>query len=95
MDEPNASLDDVGENFLIEAISTLKERGVTFVVTTHRPRVVSVADNLLVLRAGRQVGYGPASEMINALRNLQSGGDAVPSPDKAVASGNVTNLAGR
>lgn len=94
MDEPNASLDDVGENFLIEAITTLKARGVTFVITTHRPRLVSVVDNLLVLRAGRQVGYGPASEMINALRNLQSAGDTVPSSDNA-AAGNVTNLAGR
>jgi hypothetical protein len=26
---------------------------------------------LLVLRAGQQVGFGPADEMINAVRNLQ------------------------
>ncbi len=95
MDEPNASLDDVGENALIEAISTLKARGVTFVITTHRPRLVSVVDNLLVLRAGRQVGYGPASEMINALRNLQSGGDTVPATVKPAPGDNVTSMAGR
>lgn len=95
MDEPNASLDDVGENALIEAISTLKARGVTFVITTHRPRLVSVVDNLLVLRAGRQVGYGPASEMINALRNLQSGGETVPATVKPASGDNVTSMAGR
>jgi hypothetical protein len=32
---------------------------------------VSVVDKLLVLRAGQQVGFGPADEMINAVRNLQ------------------------
>ncbi|MDB5687947.1 MAG: ABC-type transporter component [Rhizorhabdus sp.] len=95
MDEPNASLDDVGENALIEAISTLKAKGVTFVITTHRPRLVSVVDNLLVLRAGRQVGYGPASEMINALRNLQAGGETVPATAKPAATDNVTSMAGR
>jgi hypothetical protein len=30
-----------------------------------------VVDNLLVLRNGQQVGFGPADEMINAVRNLQ------------------------
>jgi PrtD family type I secretion system ABC transporter len=92
MDEPNASLDDVGENALIEAISAMKAEGTTFVVTTHRPRIVSVADNLLVLRAGRQVGYGPASEMVSALRNMQAGGDA---PAKPAGGANITSMTGR
>jgi ATP-binding cassette subfamily C exporter for protease/lipase len=88
MDEPNANLDDVGENMLIEAIGTLKAQGVTFIITTHRPRIVSVTDNLLVLRAGRQVGYGPAHEMIAALRSMQAVGDSASSTDNK-----VTNLA--
>mgnify|MGYP000347769951 CR=1 FL=1 len=46
-------------------------------MTTHRPRLVSVVDKLLVLRNGQQVGFGPAAEMINSVRNLQ-----VVSPDK-------------
>jgi len=71
MDEPNASLDEIGENALMRAISTLKERGTTFAITTHRPRLLSVIDNLLVLRQGRQVGFGPAAEMIEAVRNLK------------------------
>jgi hypothetical protein len=33
--------------------------------------LVSVVDSLLVLRNGQQVGFGPAEEMINAVRNLQ------------------------
>ncbi|MEI9927214.1 MAG: ATP-binding cassette domain-containing protein [Sphingomonas sp.] len=71
MDEPNASLDEVGESALMRAITTMKEGGTSFVLTTHRPRLMSVVDNLLVLRQGRQVGFGPAAEMIAAVRNLK------------------------
>ena len=71
MDEPNANLDEVGESALAQAITYLKSQGSSVIITTHRPRLVSVADNLLVLRNGRQVGFGPADEMINAVRNLQ------------------------
>lgn len=71
MDEPNASLDEVGESALMAAIMTMKARGTSFAITTHRPRMMSVVDNLLVLRQGRQVGFGPAAEMIAAVRNLR------------------------
>lgn len=71
MDEPNANLDEIGESALVNAITYLKSQGSTVIITTHRPRLVSVADNLLVLRNGTQVGFGPAEEMINAVRNLQ------------------------
>lgn len=71
MDEPNANLDEVGESALVQAVSYLKSQGTTVVMTTHRPRLVSVVDNLLVLRNGQQVGFGPAEDMINAVRNLQ------------------------
>ena len=71
MDEPNANLDEIGESALAQAITYLKSQGSSIVITTHRPRLVSVADNLLVLRNGTQVGFGPADDMINAVRNLQ------------------------
>jgi ABC-type protease/lipase transport system fused ATPase/permease subunit len=71
MDEPNANLDEVGESNLAHAITQLKANGCSVIITTHRPRLIGVADNLLVLRNGRQVGFGPADEMINAVRNLQ------------------------
>lgn len=72
MDEPNANLDEIGESVLAQAVSTLKKTGCSIIITTHRPRLVSVVDKLLVLRAGQQVGFGPADDMINAVRNLQA-----------------------
>ncbi len=81
MDEPNANLDEVGESALVQAVSYLKSQGSAIVMTTHRPRLVSVVDNLLVLRNGRQVGFGPAEDMINAVRNLQ-----VVAPEESAAT---------
>jgi ABC-type protease/lipase transport system fused ATPase/permease subunit len=72
MDEPNANLDEVGESVLAQAIDTLKKNGSSVIITTHRPRLIGVVDKLLVLRHGRQVGFGSAEEMINAVRNLQA-----------------------
>jgi ATP-binding cassette subfamily C exporter for protease/lipase/ATP-binding cassette subfamily C protein EexD len=71
MDEPNANLDEVGESALVQAVAYLKTQGSSIIMTTHRPRLVSVVDKLLVLRNGQQVGFGPAAEMINSVRNLQ------------------------
>jgi len=71
MDEPNANLDEVGEAILVQAIQFLKSHGATIIITTHRPRLVGAVDRLLVMREGLQVGFGPAEEMLNAVRNLQ------------------------
>jgi ATP-binding cassette subfamily C exporter for protease/lipase/ATP-binding cassette subfamily C protein EexD len=77
MDEPNANLDEVGEGQLADTIQALKAHGTTIIFTTHRPRLVSIVDYLLVLRGGQQVGFGPAKAMLDSVRNLQ----IVPSPD--------------
>lgn len=71
MDEPNASLDEQGERALIQAIRTLKEAGTTVIFTTHRPDLVNIADNLLVLNGGKQVGFGTVVDMLASARKLK------------------------
>jgi PrtD family type I secretion system ABC transporter len=71
MDEPNSNLDEPGEQALAKAISELKQRGCTIVLTTHRPRLINVVDHLLVLSAGTQLRFGPAKVMLEAVRKLQ------------------------
>ena len=68
MDEPNAALDDASERSLIVLIRALKNSGATVLFTTHRPNLISAADNLLVLSNGRQVGFGPVASMLAAAR---------------------------
>jgi len=98
MDEPNANLDEVGESALAQALTHLKTQGCTVIITTHRPRLVGVADSLLVLRNGAQVGFGPAEEMINAVRNLQvvaqnKPGESAQGPVQDVVPKEATNNA--
>ena len=71
MDEPNANLDDVGEQALIAALRHLREKGSTVIVTTHRPRLIGIVDYMLVLKGGRQVGFGPPQDLFQALRRAQ------------------------
>ena len=72
MDEPNANLDDQGELALVSAIAHLKKLGGTIVVTTHRPRLIASVEYLLVLKAGKQVAFGPAKQVIESIRSLQA-----------------------
>lgn len=71
MDEPNASLDEQGERALVQVIRTLKKAGTTVIFTTHRPELVNIADNLLALNSGKQVGFGTVVDMLASARKLK------------------------
>lgn len=68
LDEPNSSLDEEGDAALARTIATLKARGTTFVVMTHRTSVLAVADKMLVLRDGQMQAFGPRDEVLAALQ---------------------------
>ncbi len=68
LDEPNSSLDDEGDAALARAIGTMKVRGTTFVVMTHRTSVLAVADKMLVLRDGQMQAFGPRDDVLAALQ---------------------------
>ena len=74
LDEPDANLDDAGENALRDAISALRAGGVTVVLVTHRTALVQSADLLLVLRQGRVVHFGAPAQVLAA---QQAGSAAV------------------
>ena len=67
LDEPNSNLDDVGEQALAQALSTLKQRGSTVVVITHRVGILSLADRIMVLNEGLLVLDGPRDEVLAKL----------------------------
>jgi len=52
LDEPDASLDGDGEDALVAAIAGLKARGATVGAVTQRRRLLSVADQVVVLKDG-------------------------------------------
>ncbi len=67
LDEPNANLDSQGEEALRASLAALKSKGVTVVVVSHRPSVLSVVDKVLYLNAGRVEGFGETKTMIEQL----------------------------
>lgn len=67
LDEPNSNLDDSGEAALVEAIDSLKRRGATVVLITHRMNILNAMDKLLVMRDGTLALYGPRDDVLKAL----------------------------
>jgi ATP-binding cassette subfamily C protein len=65
LDEPNSNLDAVGEQALGETMRRAKERGVTVVVITQRPALLSSVDRVLVLRNGRAEAFGPPGKVLH------------------------------
>ncbi len=73
MDEPNASLDAVGEEALSQTIKRMKERGQTVVVVAHRPSAVTQADKVLVLDSGKVAAFGPKNQVFASLSDQAAG----------------------
>lgn len=69
LDEPNANLDDVGEQALSRAILELKNKGKTVVLITHRPSAIGLADRLIVMNDGRVQVQGPRDAVLSELRS--------------------------
>lgn len=43
-DEPSSALDYISEGLLVEALTSLRSRGVTIIVAAHNPRMTEIAD---------------------------------------------------
>jgi len=63
LDEPNAFLDQAGEEALMSAVSSAMERGCAVMMIAHRRGVLDRASRLLVLDEGRPRMLGPPAEV--------------------------------
>ncbi len=73
LDEPNANLDQEGEQSLRAAILSLKQRGSTVVIIAHHSNILSVCDKLLVLQNGRAESFGPREKVLAQLTRPAEG----------------------
>lgn len=67
LDEPNSNLDDQGEQALAVSLATLKQRGCTIIVITHRVGILGLVDRIMVLNEGLLVLDGPRDEVLAKL----------------------------
>jgi ATP-binding cassette subfamily C exporter for protease/lipase len=80
LDEPNANLDDEGEAALVRAVQSLKAKGKTVVLISHRPNILSVADRLLILHEGIVQASGPRDGVLAALQKQRDAAKAATNP---------------
>jgi ABC-type lipoprotein export system ATPase subunit len=66
-DEPTAEMDHEAANAVIEALREVSLRGGGVILASHDPRVLMVADRVLVLRAGHLVAEGSPGEVAEFL----------------------------
>ena len=67
LDEPDASLDQDGEQALHKAILGVRNRGGIVVVVSHRQAVIGAVDLILALDQGRPVAAGPKEAVLQKL----------------------------
>ena len=67
LDEPNADLDDAGEQALVNCLRRLKEEGATTVMVTQKPVLLNAADKVLVLKDGQTAMFGPRQEVFQKI----------------------------
>ncbi len=88
LDEPNSSLDEAGEQALMNTLMFLKSRKCTTIVITHRASVLPAADKILALRDGQVAAFGPRDEVLAALRKATTP-RAIPATPSAAAPAQV------
>ena len=68
LDEPNANLDEAGEQALQSAVRRLRAAGSIVVVIAHRPGVLAEVNKLLWLVNGTQKAFGPKTMFMEQLK---------------------------
>jgi PrtD family type I secretion system ABC transporter len=77
LDEPNANLDQPGEEALASVIDRLKERGATSVLITHRMWILRRVDKILVLGTDGAM-FGERDQILAKVAGPQAGQPVVP-----------------
>jgi ABC-type protease/lipase transport system fused ATPase/permease subunit len=68
LDEPNASLDSVGEEALNAALLEIKKAGTTIVLVAHRPSMMAHVDKVAVINEGQLQAFGPRDQVLGGMQ---------------------------
>ncbi|MBR1121970.1 type I secretion system permease/ATPase [Bradyrhizobium lablabi] len=63
LDEPNSSLDALGERMLFDAIEWLKAANITVIIITHRIGILGVTDKIAIMQDGAVTAFGESREV--------------------------------
>ncbi len=88
LDEPNAHLDTAGEEALSEAMKKMREMGMSVIVITHKPNLLTIADQIMILMDGQLQGIGTREQMLPKLM----GPKVVQAPPRDQGQPGVANM---
>jgi PrtD family type I secretion system ABC transporter len=63
LDEPNASLDSLGERMLFDAIAELKAANAIVVIITHRIGILAATDKIAIMQGGKITAFGNSEDI--------------------------------
>ena len=63
LDEPNASLDYLGERVLFDAIEQMKAANTTVIIITHRMGILAATNKLAIMQDGAVSAFGDSKEI--------------------------------
>jgi len=82
LDEPNSNLDNHGEQALAKCIQTLKERGKTVIIVTHKTGLLALSDKVLMLVNGSVEKFGPTKEIFQPKAQPSAAPKELPKPQQ-------------
>ena len=80
LDEPNASLDALGEAALVDALTRLKAAKRTVVFATHKVNILTSADYIMVINQGGIADFGDRETMLAKLMGQAQPPAPAPTP---------------
>lgn len=83
LDEPNSNLDTSGDRALARAIGHAKASGITTVVVTQKPSLLSVVDKVMLLADGAVAMFGERDPILRKLAGRKNG-QVGRTPDRGV-----------
>ncbi len=86
LDEPNANLDNLGEQALAQAMVALKPH-CTIVFVTHKTNVLGLADKLLFMQNGQAAAFGERDAVLQHLMQQQGQAQGQPAQGQAQSAG--------
>lgn len=73
LDEPNANLDEAGEEALASALKEARKKNISVIVISHRPSVLSAVDKVMVIQDGAVASFGTRKEIEGRIKMLKNG----------------------
>jgi ABC-type protease/lipase transport system fused ATPase/permease subunit len=67
LDEPNSNLDALAEQGFLNMVQTVRARGATVVIVTHKLNILAYCDDVLVLNGGAVQAFGVRDQIVNRI----------------------------